>query len=55
MEDQAQSIQPEAEQGKYVYCIIKTDIPREFGSVGIGGRGDRVYTVHYNEFAAYYR
>ena len=52
MEDQAQSIQPDVEQGKYVYCIIKTDTPREFGSVGIGGRGDRVYTVHYKEFAA---
>src|SRR5260370_35978268 len=52
MEDQAQSIQPDVEQGKYVYCIIKTDTPREFGSVGIGGRGDPVYTVHYKEFAA---
>ena len=52
MEDQAQSIQPDVEQGKYVYCIIKTETPREFGSVGIGGRGDRVYTVHYKEFAA---
>ena len=52
VEEQAQSIQPDAEQGKYVYCIIKTDTPREFGTVGIGGRGDRVYTVHYKEFAA---
>ena len=26
--------------------------PRDFGTVGIGGRGDRVYTVQYNEFAA---
>src|SRR5436305_7420363 len=52
MEDQAQSIQPDVEQGKYVYCIIKTDTPRDFGPVGIGGRGDRVYTVHYKEFAA---
>ncbi|HEX9492896.1 MAG TPA: GvpL/GvpF family gas vesicle protein, partial [Thermoanaerobaculia bacterium] len=51
-EDTAQSVRPETEQGKYVYCIIKTDVPREFGSVGIGGRGDRVYTVHYKEFAA---
>src|SRR5437867_10794917 len=51
-EDQAQSAQPETEQGKYVYCIIKTETPREFGPVGIGGRGDRVYTVQYKEFAA---
>ena len=52
MEDQAQAKQPETEQGKYVYCIIKTDIPRDFGPVGIGGRGDKVYTVPYKEFAA---
>src|SRR3954451_16369606 len=52
MDDQAQAKQPEAEQGKYVYCIIKTDIPRDFGAVGIGGRGDRVYTVKYDSFAA---
>jgi len=44
--------QTDTEQGKYVYCIIKTDPPRDFGPVGIGGRGDRVYTVHYKEFAA---
>src|SRR5580765_3855581 len=47
MEDQAQAKQPETEQGKYVYCIIKTDIPRDFGPVGIGGRGDKVHTVPY--------
>jgi len=52
MEDQAQAKQPETEQGKYVYCIIKTDIPRDFGPVGIGGRGDKVHTVPYKEFAA---
>src|SRR6266850_1931690 len=52
MDEQLLAAQPEAEQGKYVYCIIKTETPREFGSVGIGGRGDRVYTVHYKEFAA---
>src|SRR5213082_33421 len=52
MEDQAQAKQPETEQGKYVYCIIKTDIPRDFVPVGIGGRGDKVYTVPYKKFAA---
>ncbi len=50
-EEQLQS-SPDTEQGKYVYGIIKTETPREFGQVGIGGRGDRVYTVHYKEFAA---
>jgi len=52
MSEQVQAQQPETEQGKYVYCIIRTDKPRDFGPVGIGGRGDRVYTVQYNEFAA---
>jgi hypothetical protein len=40
------------EQGKYVYCIIRTDAPRTFGKIGIGGRGDEVYTVPLREFAA---
>jgi hypothetical protein len=42
----------EPDQGKYVYCIIRTDNPRTFGPIGIGGRGDDVYTVHHSEFAA---
>src|SRR5687768_18178888 len=52
MSEQLHGTQSDTEQGKYVYCIIKTESPRDFGSVGIGGRGDRVYTVHYREFAA---
>src|SRR5260221_6602931 len=52
MEEQVQSGQPETEQGKYVYCIIKTDTPNGCGTVGIGGRADGVYTVPYKEFAA---
>ena len=52
MDEQAQAVQSETEQGKYVYCIIKTEGPRDFGSIGIGSRGDKVYTVHYKEFGA---
>ena len=52
MDEQAQAVQSETEQGKYVYCIIKTEAPRDFGTIGIGGRGDKVYTVHYKEFGA---
>ena len=48
----AEQTQSDAEQGKYVYCIIRTENPQDFGSIGIGGRGDRVYSVHYREFAA---
>ena len=42
----------DVEQGKYVYCIIRTETPRSFGKIGIGGRSDDVYSVHYKEFAA---
>jgi len=36
----------------YAYCIIRSAQPREFGPIGIGGRGDRVYTIHEGELAA---
>jgi hypothetical protein len=47
--EQAASPAPE---GKYVYCIIETKEHRSFGPIGIGGRGDDVYTVHYDGMAA---
>lgn len=40
------------QEGKYLYGIIKADQKREFGSLGIGGRGDLVYTVHFKDLAA---
>jgi len=40
------------DEGKYVYCIIETDGPQNFGSIGIGGRGDEVHTIHYGDLAA---
>lgn len=39
------------QDGKYVYCIIRHEIPRDFGDIGIGG-ASRVYTVHHAELAA---
>src|SRR2546423_5181808 len=39
-------------EGKYIYCIIETAAPRSFGPMGIGGRGDDVYTVHHRGLAA---
>ncbi len=39
------------EGGKYVYCIIRVDRQRDFGSIGIGG-GQRVYTVGFQDLAA---
>jgi gas vesicle protein GvpL/GvpF len=44
-------VQQPGVDGKYVYCIIRLDKPKDFGSVGIGG-GQRVYTVHYRDLAA---
>src|SRR5215211_5813247 len=41
-----------APEGKYVYCIIETKDSRSFGPIGIGGRGDEVYTVHHDGLAA---
>jgi len=40
------------DSGVYVYCIIECGEPRNFGKIGIGGRGDEVYTVHYRDLAA---
>ena len=37
------------EEGKYIYCIIGTNEEKIFGSMGIGGRGDEVYTVCYQD------
>src|SRR5437899_6660486 len=37
--------------GKYVYCIIRSDRQRDFGSIGIGG-GQTVYTIAYHDLAA---
>lgn len=39
-------------EGKYVYCIIESSEPRSFGPMGIGARGDEVYTVHHQGLAA---
>jgi hypothetical protein len=38
--------------GIYVYSIIECTAPRTFGKLGIGGRSDDVYTVHYKDLAA---
>jgi hypothetical protein len=38
-------------QGKYIYCIIETKQERNFGSVGIGGRGDEVLTIGYDDLS----
>jgi hypothetical protein len=49
--EQTPSAESSAE-GKYVYCIIEASEPRSFGPMGIGGRGDEVYTVQHKGLAA---
>ncbi|MCG2712400.1 MAG: GvpL/GvpF family gas vesicle protein [Candidatus Omnitrophica bacterium] len=41
-------------EGKYIYCIIAKEAqkPQSFGLLGIGGRGDPLYTICFNELAA---
>ncbi|MBI4219825.1 MAG: GvpL/GvpF family gas vesicle protein [Chloroflexi bacterium] len=40
------------QEGKYVYAIIESEDTRGFGRIGIGSRGDSVYTIHYGGLAA---
>ncbi|MFA5805913.1 MAG: GvpL/GvpF family gas vesicle protein [Melioribacteraceae bacterium] len=36
-------------EGKYIYCIIGTNQDRYFGSIGVGGKGDEVLTIGYDD------
>jgi len=38
-------------EGKYIYCIIGTKQERNFGPIGIGGRGNEVLTIGYNDLS----
>jgi hypothetical protein len=42
----------EVNEGKYVYCIIKSERPLSFGPLGIGIDPADVHTVHYRDIAA---
>lgn len=48
----AQTPSPNGTEGKYVYAIIESVEPRSFGNIGIGGRSDKVYSVHHGGLAA---
>ena len=39
-------------EGRYIYCIIAVREPKTFGPIGIGGRGDELYTVCFDDIAA---
>ena len=38
-------------EGKYIYCIVATSQERNFGPIGIGGRGDEVLTIGYDDLS----
>ncbi|MFZ2938420.1 MAG: GvpL/GvpF family gas vesicle protein [Candidatus Omnitrophota bacterium] len=38
-------------EGKYIYCIIATSQERNFGPIGIGGRGDDVLTFGHSDLS----
>ena len=42
----------EANEGKYVYCIIKSERPLTFGALGMGSEPAQVQTVIYRDLAA---
>src|SRR5918999_603946 len=44
--------QPDDNEGKYVYCIIKTERPLSFGPLGIGAEPADVHTVNFRDIAA---
>jgi len=39
-------------EGKYIYCIIASSEVQSFGPLGIGGRGDELQTIIYNDISA---
>ena len=50
--EKAEARPAEALDGKYVYCIIRSEKPLKFGPIGIGNEPGEVHTVHYKELAA---
>jgi len=40
------------QEGQYIYCIVETGEARNFGPIGIGGRGDPVTTIAYKDLGA---
>lgn len=40
------------QEGQYIYCIIGTGEARNFGPLGMGGRGDPVTTIAYRDLSA---
>ena len=39
-------------EGRYVYCIVRSEEPLSFGPLGLGPDPTDVHTVHYQDIAA---
>ena len=39
-------------EGKYIYCVITQGKQKTFGNLAIGGRGDELYIISFNDIAA---
>jgi hypothetical protein len=46
------AVAEDSNEGKYVYCIIKSETPLGFGPLGIGVDPAEVHTVNYRDIAA---
>jgi hypothetical protein len=46
------AIASDANEGRYVYCIVKSARPLGFGPLGLGNDPADVHTVHYRDIAA---
>jgi hypothetical protein len=42
----------EANEGKYVYCIIRSERTLSFGPLGMGAEPTEVHTIHFHDIAA---
>jgi Gas vesicle synthesis protein GvpL/GvpF len=51
-DNSARSSTAAGESGRYVYGIVQSRERIDFGKVGIGGAGEMVYTVNYQDIAA---
>jgi len=51
-DDPSAPVMAPGEGGRYVYGIVQAKDPVTFGKVGIGGSGEMVYTVNYQDIAA---
>ena len=40
-----------SKEGKYIYCIIASSEAQSFGPLGIGGRGDELRTILYDDIS----